>query len=168
MRVGRVREITGGRGADLAVEVVGMAELLPEGLAMITNGGTYLDIGLFFSGRTVDFDPSSFVLSGKKLMGTAMYEPLVLPQVLDFLARNQDRVPLHKLVSHRFPLDAVNDALNQSEWVTGPHAGDPRRHRAVAARARDASCAPARRFRRRWRRSGGDAPRRGRRRTSGP
>ena len=120
MRVGRVREITGGRGADLAVEVVGMAELLPEGLAMITNGGTYLDIGLFFSGRTVEFDPSSFVLSGKKLMGTAMYEPLVLPQVLDFLARNQDRVPLHKLVSHRFPLDAVNDALNQSEWVTGP------------------------------------------------
>ena len=37
-------------------------------------------------------------------------------------ARNQDSVPLHKLVLHRFPLDSINDALNQSEWVKGPTA----------------------------------------------
>jgi hypothetical protein len=32
------------------MELVGYAPLLPEGIAMLTNGGTFVEIGLFFSG----------------------------------------------------------------------------------------------------------------------
>jgi hypothetical protein len=30
------------------MELVGYAPLLPEGIAMLTNGGTFVEIGLFF------------------------------------------------------------------------------------------------------------------------
>ena len=112
-----VHELTRGRGADIVLEFVGLADLLPEGVAMLRRGGTYVDVGLFFPGRTVSFDPSTIVMSGKKIMGSAMYRPIVLAQILDFLVRNQDRRPFDKLVSHRFALDDINVAFAQSEWA---------------------------------------------------
>lgn len=115
-RVAAVRDLTKGRGADVVLEFVGLAELLPEGIAMLRKGGTYVDVGLFFPGRTIEFDPSTIVMTGKKVMGSAMYKPLVLATILDFLVRNQGKRPFQKLVSHRFELDDINDAFSRSEW----------------------------------------------------
>jgi threonine dehydrogenase-like Zn-dependent dehydrogenase len=115
-RIELVKDMTNGRGADVVLELVGLAELLPEGVAMLRNGGTYVDIGLFFAGRTVPFDASTIVMTGKKIMGSAMYKPVVLSTILDFLVRNKDRRPFEKLVSHRFPLDDINAAFDTSEW----------------------------------------------------
>ena len=115
-RVQLVRDVTGGQGADVVIELVGAAELVPEGIAMLRPGGTYVDIGLWFSGRTFAFDPSTIVMSGKKIMGSAMYRPGVLPMILDFLVRTQAYRPFDRLISHRFPLDDINAAFNQSEW----------------------------------------------------
>ena len=115
-RIDVVKDITGGHGADVVLELVGLAELLPEGVAMLRVGGTYVDIGLFFAGRTIEFDASTIVMTGKKIMGSAMYKPIVLSTILDFLVRNQARWPFEKLVSHRFPLDDINTAFTASEW----------------------------------------------------
>jgi threonine dehydrogenase-like Zn-dependent dehydrogenase len=116
-RVKMVHELTQGRGADIVLEFVGLADLVPEGVAMLRRGGTYVDVGLFFPGRTITFDFSTIVMSGKRIMGSAMYRPIVLAQVLDFLVRNQGHRPFEKLVSHRFPLDDINTAFSQSEWA---------------------------------------------------
>ena len=45
-----------------------------------------------------------------------MYRPSLLPELLDFLVRNQDRLPFNKLVSHTFPLADVNEAFEAAEW----------------------------------------------------
>ena len=50
-------------------------------------------------------------------MGSAMYRPILLPMILDFLVRNKERRPFEKLVSHRFSLDDVNEAFASSEWA---------------------------------------------------
>ena len=34
----------------------------------------------------------------------------------DLMARTQDRVPYDRIVSDRFPLDRVNDAMGEAEW----------------------------------------------------
>jgi D-arabinose 1-dehydrogenase-like Zn-dependent alcohol dehydrogenase len=115
-RVARVRELTRGRGADIVVELVGYAPLLTEGLEMLTNGGTFLEIGLFFRGQTIEFDPSAVVLTGKRIVGSVMYKPTLMSTILDFLVRNRSKLPFDKMVSHKFPLADVNDAFEQSEW----------------------------------------------------
>ena len=44
-RVARVKELTDGRGADIVVEVVGIAAATVEGLDMVRLNGKYVDIG---------------------------------------------------------------------------------------------------------------------------
>src|SRR5205823_8933247 len=41
----RVLELTEGRGANVVMELVGRAELLAEGVDLLTNGGTHVEIG---------------------------------------------------------------------------------------------------------------------------
>jgi len=115
-RVELVRELTRGRGADIVLELVGIADLLIEGVAMLRNGGTFVEIGTAFPGQTVDFDPASLVVSGKRIIGSPMYKPLVLGRILDFLDRNKDTRPFDRLISHHFDLADINNAFAQSEW----------------------------------------------------
>ena len=114
-RVSRVWELTNGRGADIVMELVGRAELLAEGIDMLGNGGTFVEIGDIVSGRQVSIDPSK-LLSGKSILGSRMYRPSLLPTLLDFLVRSQNRLPFHKIVSHTFPLAEVNEAFARAEW----------------------------------------------------
>ena len=114
-RLRRVKELTDGRGADIVMELVGRAELLAEGIDMLSNGGTFVEIGDIVRGREVSIDPSK-LLQGKNIMGSLMYKPDLLPRLLNFLVRNQDRLPFQRIVSHKFPLAEVNEAFPQCEW----------------------------------------------------
>lgn len=114
-RVERVKELTNGRGTDVVMELVGRAELLAEGIDMLSNGGTFVEIGDIVRGREVSIDPSK-LLAGKNILGSLMYRPALLPTLLDFLVRNQNKLPFHKIVSHKFPLAEVNEAFPQAEW----------------------------------------------------
>ena len=114
-RLERVKELTNGRGADVVMELVGRAELLAEGIDMLSNGGTFVEIGDIVRGREVSIDPSK-LLAGKSIVGSLMYRPELLPTLLNFLVRTQHRLPFHKIVSHKFPLAEVNEAFPQAEW----------------------------------------------------
>ena len=116
-RVNRVRELTQGRGADIAVELVGIPAAITEGLAMVRVGGTYLEIGNISFARMLTLDPSQLVWSSKTIVAVNMYDPWILPVALDFLRRTRDKYPMHQVVSHRFPLDQINEAFQQAEWV---------------------------------------------------
>ena len=114
-RIDRIWELTGGRGADIVMELVGRADLLAEGIEMLGNGGTFVEIGDIVPGRTVEIDPST-LLKGKRIIGSLMYPAHLLPSILDFLERNLDKRPFHKIVSHKFKLEDVNQAFPQAEW----------------------------------------------------
>ena len=114
-RVRRIKELPDGRGADVVMELVGRAELLAEGIDMLTNGGTFVEIGDIVRGREVSIDPSK-LLTGKNIVGSLMYKPELLPRLLNFLVRKKDVLPFDKIVSHKFPLAEVNDASAQAEW----------------------------------------------------
>lgn len=116
-RIKRVMELTGGRGADLVCELVGLPAVVPEGLAMVRSGGTYLEIGNISRGQTVAIDPASLVWGNKKILGVVMYDPWVIPRAVEFLLRNRARVPFDRVLSHKFPLTSINEAFDQAEWV---------------------------------------------------
>jgi D-arabinose 1-dehydrogenase-like Zn-dependent alcohol dehydrogenase len=114
-RVQRVRELTDGQGANIVMELVGKAELLAEGIDMLSNGGTFVEIGDIVRGREVSIDPSK-LLAGKRIVGSLMYRPSLLPTLLDYLVRNRYKLPFHTIISHKFPLAEVNEAMEKAEW----------------------------------------------------
>lgn len=86
-RAKAARRLTGGRGADVVVEVVGQPAAINEGLAMLGQFGRYVEIGNIGIGQTVDFEPARFVFSNKTMIGVPLYDPIVLSRALDFLDR---------------------------------------------------------------------------------
>ena len=115
-RIAKVWELTGGRGADVVMELVGFSDLLLEGVEMLGQWGTYVEIGNFTS-HTTNFKPSSVIGKARRIIGTTAYRPSYVPVMLDFLRRNHNTLPLHKIISHKFSLADIGKAFDQSEWI---------------------------------------------------
>src|SRR5438067_6753052 len=122
-RVALVRKWTGGMGADVACDFVGFPQVIPEGIEMLRQGGTYLEIGTISRGAKIELEPASLVWGAKRIVGVIMYDPWVIPRALDFLVRNRTRWPFDRLISHTYPLEKIDEAFTQSEW----HARDTTR-----------------------------------------
>src|SRR5919202_7096604 len=116
-RVAAVRELTNGEGATHAADVAGVRGVVAEGLEMLAPGGTYLEIGSIVPGLAFPFDPDAACRRGLRFMAFLQYDPRLLPRALDFVRRSQARVPWQRVISHTFPLEAIQDAFEQAEWV---------------------------------------------------
>jgi threonine dehydrogenase-like Zn-dependent dehydrogenase len=118
-RIRLVRELTDGHGADVVVELVGRAELLPEGVEMLAPGGAFAEIGLFFPGTTAALDPYLIHGKRKRIVGFSRYPDDLIPKILSFLVRAAGSRPFHEIISHRFPLNEIQAAFVQADWARG-------------------------------------------------
>ena len=116
-RVTRVKELNEGRGADVVMEVVGYPQVLAEGLQMLRAGGTLVEIGNIWPESNVTLDLSKLLWGVTRIVPAAHYDPYILPVALDFLVRTRDKYPLTKVMSHKFPLEQIGEAFEQSEWL---------------------------------------------------
>jgi threonine dehydrogenase-like Zn-dependent dehydrogenase len=114
-RVKRVKELTDGRGADVVVEVVGIAAATLEGLDMVRFNGTFVDIGNIVP-QTITLPATKVITQQIRWKGLMHYNPWIMPSALDFLVRTKEKYPLSKVVSHSFPLSEVNKAFETAEW----------------------------------------------------
>jgi threonine dehydrogenase-like Zn-dependent dehydrogenase len=114
-RVRRVKNLTDGWGADIVVELAGHARVVPEGLLMLGNGGTYVEIGNICQDITCTFDPSVIVLGGKKILGIMWYDAECLHKAIRLLSTRQDRYPFRKVISHKYPLKEINTAFAEQD-----------------------------------------------------
>ncbi len=109
-RIGRVRELTDG-GADVVMEVGGFPAITEEGVRMVAPGGRYVEIGNISPGLTYAADPSYWVVHNISILGVNHYERRHLRDALSILQRTRHRYPFEKIVSHKFPLEQVNEAF---------------------------------------------------------
>ena len=114
-RVERVKELTGGIGADVVVEVVGIAAAAIEGLDMVRINGKYVDIGNI-SGGSITMPTRDVIMRQIKWFGTMHYDPWIIEASLQFLVRTRDKYPLTSMVSHTYPLEKINEAFEFAEW----------------------------------------------------
>ena len=115
-RIQRVKELTGGLGADLVVGLVGFAAAFAEGIKMVRPAGRHLEIGAISQVDTVPIAPAAIVFGRVTIIGIGLYDPWIIPKVLDFMVRTKDRYPYHEIVSNQFPLTEINQAFKASEW----------------------------------------------------
>ncbi len=105
-----ILELTNGRGADLVVEAVGYPEALEEGLDLVRRGGVYLSTGFAQPVGPVRFDPyEQIVKKNIRLQGVWASDSSHLYRAMQLVLSNQSL--FQKMVTHRFSLDQVNEAL---------------------------------------------------------
>ncbi len=114
--VGAIRNITGG-GADYAFECVGNIDLGPKALdATRPEWGVLVQIGACPPGRDHLPIPVSSVLSGRSIMGSFFGKSKPrsdIRQMVEWF--DQGKLNSDKLVSHRLPLNRINDGFKMME-----------------------------------------------------
>ncbi len=111
-RIQMVRDMTQGRGADLVIECVGYPQVLREGLEMLRKGGMYIETGNFVDAGDASINVHRHLCAKNvRLIGLTNHPVTAYPPGLKLLDRYKDSFPLHKFVSHTFPVDRADEAM---------------------------------------------------------
>lgn len=110
-RLAAVRDLTGGYGADVVLECVGLPDAVVEGFELCRDGGKYLVLGHYCDAGTVAFNPQVITRKQLQVFGSWSSEPRHLKMALEFLRARRKDFPFEALVTHRFPLEEANEAL---------------------------------------------------------
>lgn len=119
--VERVRAFAGGRGVDIAFECAGgvsMPQTLPQATAMVRRGGKVVIIGGFDPGETaIPLEWQRIQMSEIQLLPSASFAMHEIyheqGMVLDLIAKG--RIKVDDLITHRFPLDRINEAFDVAQ-----------------------------------------------------
>lgn len=114
-RVARVLALTDGWGGDVVLELVGHPGVMDEGIRMTAREGAYLEIGNINAGWKAEIDPAQLVFWNRRIIGLAHYEADHLRGALDLMRRTLAKYPWGRVVSHRFPLEEINEAFTQQD-----------------------------------------------------
>ena len=108
----KVQELTGGRGADYAFEVIGNPVTVQQAFDMTRAGGACVVVGVPRFDQTVEFPSMALVLQEKRILGTVYGSAQVnrdFPRLIGLV--EQGRLDLGDMVSRRMKLDEINDAF---------------------------------------------------------
>ncbi len=101
----------------MACEFVGVPGVVQEGLTYLRPGGRYLWVGNIMPGHKAEIVPHDVVRLSRTIVGVVTYDAWVLPRALDFLLRTGNRYPFERLISHRYPLEEINRAFEEADWM---------------------------------------------------
>jgi len=107
-------DLTGGVGADVAVEVTGVTEAIDEGLRHLRKGGRYLVMGNIIPGKEARFDPGRAVRKSVSIVTAMRYPPWILRDALKFLNEHGNKYPFKDLIDATYELNDVQTALADS------------------------------------------------------
>lgn len=114
-RVDIIKGLTGGRGADVVVEVVGTAEAMREGLEMTRRGGTYIETGSFVDTGEVNINVHRHIAAKNVLIiGNSNHPHTGYYQHMEMMYKYRKEFPFEKLITHRFKLDDAQKAVETS------------------------------------------------------
>jgi len=110
-RLALVRELTDGHGADAVLECVGIPSAVVEGMELCRDGGKLLVAGQYCDSGVVAFNPHVITRKQLQVVGSWSSEPRHMQAAIEFLRTHSGQFPFGSLVTHRFGLEEVNEAL---------------------------------------------------------
>jgi 2-desacetyl-2-hydroxyethyl bacteriochlorophyllide A dehydrogenase len=108
--VSEVERLTGGRMADVVVEVVGQAATLSAGIPLLRRGGTLLAFGVPYRRQYQIPFSDLFLREGHIVCSVGPNVHVDFPIAVDLIASGQ--LDVTPLVTHRFPLERVQEAFD--------------------------------------------------------
>lgn len=111
----RVREATGGHGADVVLEMSGHPASLALAFDALTPGGRVSLLGLFERPATLDIDAALVFKAARVhgIFGRRMFETWF--QVKGLLARATFREKVGRIITHRVPIPEIGHAMELLE-----------------------------------------------------
>ena len=116
-----VYDTFGGHYADFAFQCTGNPVAHANIYKMIRKGGGLCELGFFINGGDATINPH-FDLCAKEitLVGSWVYTLRDYATTFDFLKRAQAiGLPIKELITHRFPLEEINEALKTNLSMQG-------------------------------------------------
>ncbi|GIJ44346.1 5-exo-alcohol dehydrogenase [Virgisporangium aliadipatigenens] len=111
-RLQAVREVTGGRGADVTIEATGVPSAVPEGMRLTRDAGRYVVVGQYTDAGTATFNPH-LDLNKKHLdvRGCWGSDAGHVYRSVRVMARYAAQFPWTELISREYGLDEAQRAL---------------------------------------------------------
>jgi alcohol dehydrogenase len=109
--VATIQRLTEGRGADVAIEALGRQETFENALRAVRPGGTVSSLGVYSGKLIAPCEPLLAGLGDKRIVTTLCPGGKERMRRLMTLIANH-RIDLSPLVTHRFGLDDIHQALD--------------------------------------------------------
>ncbi|SLN49471.1 S-(hydroxymethyl)mycothiol dehydrogenase [Pseudoruegeria aquimaris] len=112
---GALKALTGGRLADAVFVTVGAIPAYEAAPALLAANGQLVMVGMPHNGDTARYDPATFAALGQGMIGSKMGDVVLardIPWMIDLY--RQGRLKLDELVSARWPLEKINEAVQDT------------------------------------------------------
>ncbi len=104
--------LTQNRGADYVFVTVGNAKAIEQGAELLRKGGTMIIVGMTASGVKSELETLEIANNAQRILGSKMGATrlqLDMPKLVNWY--QQGRLKLDELISDRYPLAQINDAV---------------------------------------------------------
>ena len=120
-RVDYVKSVTGGLGADFAFQCTGVPVAASDIYKYVRKAGGVAEIGFFVNNGEAKINPHFDICSKEvTIIGSWTYDPLEYPVTIAFMRRAKEiGIPLEELITHRFSLDELNEAMETNVSLKG-------------------------------------------------
>ncbi|MBN2906434.1 MAG: alcohol dehydrogenase catalytic domain-containing protein [Rhodobacteraceae bacterium] len=101
-----------GRAADAVLVTVGAVPAYDDAPRYLAPGGRLVAVGMPHAGETARYQPVTLALGGQGIAGSMMGDTVLardIPWIVDLY--RQDRIKLDELISGRWRLDQINEAI---------------------------------------------------------
>ncbi|NQU58081.1 MAG: Zn-dependent alcohol dehydrogenase [Rhodospirillales bacterium] len=108
----KVRALTGGRGADYVFVTVGAIIAINSDYALMAPTGAVVLVGMPANGVMSEFEPGNIADQSQRILGSKMGSGRVQIDIPNLVSLyQQGRLKLDELISGRYPLDDINEAI---------------------------------------------------------
>ncbi len=102
-----IKRLTGG-GVDIAFEAIGYPPTIVQAFDSLARGGRLVQVG--YCQHPVELNVSRLMFVEMEVLGSLGCSPLDYVPLIDLVARG--RLKLSELISHRVPLERINEGLD--------------------------------------------------------
>jgi threonine dehydrogenase-like Zn-dependent dehydrogenase len=114
-RIKAVRDIVGGFGADLVMDCSGHPTAGPEGIEMLRDGGTYVEMGQFTDAGSIDTNWHRICTKDINILGSWAFTANDLPLGVRMLYHARDRYPWFEMQTlFPFSEEGLKDAISNA------------------------------------------------------
>jgi L-iditol 2-dehydrogenase len=116
--IARVRELAG-NDVDVVIDATGHPASFGVAMSLVRDGGTLVEVGAFVDLGPVPVNPAHILGRSITIMGVAGEDARIYDSTLRMLADRHHTVPFERAVTHRFPIERADEAMQTALGADG-------------------------------------------------